>query len=153
VGIDSRPEPLNLARSLKYAADLLIHSSTYSSHEISNAIEEINKLHKPNSLFSGLDAVIVATGANEAFDFGIELLRKHGKLIVVGQPSEKIGFTSHQFIFRDITVIGTLVSDLETCREMVDLVATKGIEVKTKAIVLLVNYLTCRALNLSTSTK
>jgi D-arabinose 1-dehydrogenase-like Zn-dependent alcohol dehydrogenase len=127
VGIDSRKEPLALSKTLKYTADVLVDSS----HGVQPAIKEINKLPKNND-FSGLDAVIIATGALEAFDFGADLLRKHGTLIVVGQPSEKISFSFYQFIFRDIVVKGSLLSDTETCQEMIDMVASKGIEVKTK---------------------
>jgi D-arabinose 1-dehydrogenase-like Zn-dependent alcohol dehydrogenase len=116
-----------LTKTLKHTADLLIDSS----HGTQNAISEINKLKKNNE-FSGLDTVVIATGANEAFEFGADLLRKHGTLIVVGQPSQKIAFTFHQFIFRDITVKGSLLADAATCQEMVDMVASKGIEVKTK---------------------
>ena len=127
VGIDSRKEPLDLTKSLKYTADLLIDSSRGTQR----AIEEIKKLKK-NSIFSGLDAVVIATGANEAFEFGADLLAKHGTLVVVGQPPEKIAFSFFQFIFRDIKVVGSLLSDAKTCQEMVNMVAEKGIEVKTK---------------------
>src|ERR1700685_3128563 len=128
VGIDSRKEPLELTKSLKYTADLLIDSSKGKE----TALEEIKKLKK-NSIFPGLDAVIIATGANEAFEFGADLLAKHGTLVVVGQPPKKIEFTFYQFIFRDIKVVGSLLSDAKTCQEMVNMVAEKGIEVKTKA--------------------
>ena len=127
MGIDSRKEPLQLTKELKYTADLLIDSSQGTE----SALEEIKKLKKNNE-FPGLDAVVIATGANEAFEFGADLLKKHGTLIVVGQPPEKIGFTFFHFIFRDITVKGSLLSDTKTCQEMVDMVASKGIEVKTK---------------------
>jgi alcohol dehydrogenase, propanol-preferring len=129
VGVDSRKEPLELTRSLKYTADLLIDSSQGKD----KALEEIKKLKKNND-FPGLDAVVIATGANEAFEFGADLLRKHGTLIVVGQPAEKIAFSFFQFIFRDITVKGSLLADAATCQEMVDMVADRGIEVKTKVI-------------------
>lgn len=129
MGVDSRKEPLELTRSLKYTADLLIDSSQGKD----KALEEIKKLEKNNE-FPGLDAVVIATGANEAFEFGADLLRKHGTLIVVGQPPEKIEFSFFQFIFRDITVKGSLLADAATCQEMVDMVAAKGIEVKTKVV-------------------
>jgi D-arabinose 1-dehydrogenase-like Zn-dependent alcohol dehydrogenase len=129
VGVDSRKEPLELTRSLKYTADLLIDSSQGKD----KALEEIRKLEKNND-FPGLDAVVIATGANEAFEFGADLLRKHGTLIVVGQPPEKIEFSFFQFIFRDITVKGSLLADAATCQEMVDMVSEKGIEVKTKVV-------------------
>jgi len=143
VGIDSRKEPISLAKTLKYTADLLIDSS----HGVQAAVEQIKKLPKNND-FSGLDAVIIATGAIEAFDFGADLLRKHGTLVVVGQPSEKISFSFYQFIFRDIVVKGSLLSDAVTCQEMVDLVAAKGIEVKTKVFDRRRSSLTFRALSL-----
>jgi threonine dehydrogenase-like Zn-dependent dehydrogenase len=127
VGVDSRKEPLALSKSLKYTADLLINSTEGTEA----ALKEIGKLKKNNE-FPGLDAVVIATGANPAFEFGADLLKKHGTLIVVGQPPEKISFSFFQFIFRDITVKGSLLADTETCQEMVDMVAEKGIEVKTK---------------------
>jgi D-arabinose 1-dehydrogenase-like Zn-dependent alcohol dehydrogenase len=116
-----------LTKSLKYTADLLIDSSKGKEA----AVAEIAKLKKNNE-FPGLDAVVIATGANPAFEFGADLLRKHGVLVVVGQPPEKIQFSFFQFIFRNITVKGSLLADRQTCQEMVDMVAQKGIEVKTK---------------------
>jgi D-arabinose 1-dehydrogenase-like Zn-dependent alcohol dehydrogenase len=112
---------------LKYTADLLIDSSKGKE----DAVAEIGKLKKNNE-FPGLDAVVIATGANPAFEFGADLLRKHGVLVVVGQPPEKIQFSFVQFIFRNITVKGSLLADKQTCQEMVDMVAQKGIEVKIK---------------------
>jgi len=129
VCIDSRKEPLDLTKSLKYTADLLVDSSQGKE----KANEKIKKLKK-NSPFSGLDAVVNATGANEAFEFGADLLAKHGTLVVVGQPPEKIAFSFFQFIFRDIKVVGSLLSDAKTGQEMVNMVAEKGIEVKTKVL-------------------
>jgi D-arabinose 1-dehydrogenase-like Zn-dependent alcohol dehydrogenase len=62
----------------------------------------------------------------------VDLLRKHGTLLVVGQPAEKISFNFQAFVFGDITVRGTLLADTETYQELVEMVASKGIEVKTK---------------------
>jgi alcohol dehydrogenase, propanol-preferring len=132
VGVDARKEPIELTKSLKFTADLLIDSTKGKE----SAVEQIDKLKK-NSEFSGLDAVIIATGANPAFEFGADLLKKHGTLIVVGQPPEKISFTFFHFIFRDITVKGSLLADAKTCQEMVNMVAEKGIEVKTKVHIIL----------------
>jgi alcohol dehydrogenase, propanol-preferring len=127
VGVDSRKEPIELTKSLKYTADLLIDSTKGKDA----ALREIDELKKNNE-FSGLDAVVIATGAIPAFEFGADLLRKHGTLIVVGQPAEKISFTFFQFIFRDITVKGSLLADAKTCQEMINMVADKGIQVKIK---------------------
>jgi len=79
---------------LKYTADLLIDVS----HGIQDAINEVKKLKK-NNPFSGLDAVIVASDDISAFQFSADLLRKHGTLVVVGQPAEKICFDFHFFYF------------------------------------------------------
>ena len=111
VGIDSRKEPIELTKELKYTADLLIDSTK----GVKDAHEAIGKLKK-NNAFEGLDAVVIATGAIPAFEFGAELLRKHGTLVVVGQPAEKISFSFFAFIFRDIKVIGSLLANKETCQ-------------------------------------
>jgi D-arabinose 1-dehydrogenase-like Zn-dependent alcohol dehydrogenase len=148
VGVDSRKEPIELSKSLKYTADLLIDSTKGKEA----ALREIDELKKNNE-FSGLDAVVIATGAIPAFEFGADLLRKHGTLIVVGQPSEKISFTFFQFIFRDFTFKGSLLADAETCQEMINMVADKGIQVKTKVYIHLNFNLIFRALNLTKSTR
>ena len=95
------------------------------------AMKQISELSK-NSNFPGLDAVIVATDSIPAFTYAADILKKHGTLVVVGQPSDPVPVTFHQLIFRDIKVIGSLLSDAKEAQEMVDIIADKKIEITVR---------------------
>lgn len=83
VGIDSRPEPVELARSLstKSVQDYLILQSNTPKDDALNQIQSMDS----NKAWKGLDAVILATDAPESFEYGTALLRNHGTFVLVGQ--------------------------------------------------------------------
>lgn len=83
VGVDSRPEPVELARSFstKSTQDYLILQSDLPKDEALSKIESMD----PNKAWKGLDAVILATDAPESFEYGTALLRNHGTFVLVGQ--------------------------------------------------------------------
>lgn len=128
VAVDARTEPINLAKSLKYPPDLTLNSKDLDAPA---ALEEINKLKK-NTAWPGLDAVIVATDAIPAFTYAADITRKHGLLVVAGQPSEPIPITFHSLIFRDIRVVGTLLSNVKDAQEMINLMVKHDIKVTVK---------------------
>lgn len=126
VAIDTREEPIKLAKSLKYPPTLTLNATETDAKD---AMSHISKLEKPNNAWPGLDAVIVATDSIPAFTYAAEVTRKHGTLVIVGQPADPVPITFHQAIFRDIRVIGSLLSDATEAQEMVDQVARHGVEV------------------------
>jgi len=119
--VDSRQAPLDLVRSLKYAPDYIIDATK----GIEYALKEVGG--------QGADATLMATGYIPAYEYGLQLTRKHGTFVVIGLPEEPIPIHSSQLVFRNITVKGSLLSDAAVIQEMVDMVAEKGIEVKTRA--------------------
>lgn len=121
VCVDVRQAPLDLVKGLKYAPDYAIDATK----GVEYALQEIND--------EGVDATIMATDAIPAYSYGLQLTKKHGTFVVVGQPFESIPIHYNQLIFRDLTIKGSLLSDPDLAREMVNLVAEKGIEVRTKA--------------------
>lgn len=84
VGIDVKADALELARGLKFAPDLVIDAKKPSSDAV-RAIKD-----KFGEGVTGVDAAIIATDAIPSYQFGTDILRKHGTLIVVGQPSDPI---------------------------------------------------------------
>jgi D-arabinose 1-dehydrogenase-like Zn-dependent alcohol dehydrogenase len=126
VAIDNRPEPLELAQNLKYPPDLIIDSS---QTDAANAIKQIKNFQpttKPN--YPGVDVTLVLTDPIPAYKYALAITKKHGTMIVVGQPREPIPIEFRDLIFRDITVKGSLLSNIESARRMIKFVAQYGIQ-------------------------
>lgn len=125
--IDSRKPPLDMCKSLPYPPDILYNSSSVDfdkSDSITKAVE---------SCGGNTDAVIIATDALPAYRLGFEVVKKHGLFMVIGQPKDPIPVSFFSLIFKNVTVKGSLLSDSANLKEMVDLVAEKNIECRTKA--------------------
>lgn len=124
VGVDSRPEPVELAQSLARSNSNGEASSDYlvlqTSTPQAEALEKI-KAMDPEKDWVGLDAVVVATDAQDSFSYATSLLRSHGTFVLVGQPEKGVTFQYHDLIFKDITIIGSLLgsgADLQACIEL-----------------------------------
>jgi len=127
VGIDARPEPVELAEKLKLSPDLTIDASKTS---VQDALREIKKL-RPDDYFGwdGVDAMILTADPVASHRYGLDLTRRHGLVVVVCQPP-KFEFTFNDFIFRDLTIVGHLHGNEDDLQETVDLVSEHGIVVE-----------------------
>jgi propanol-preferring alcohol dehydrogenase len=79
-----------------------------------------------------MDAVIILPSSQKAFDMGMELLRNHGTIVVVSFPKERLAVSANDLVFRDISVVGSLVGRNYQLRQMVDFVVDNNIEVKVR---------------------
>jgi D-arabinose 1-dehydrogenase-like Zn-dependent alcohol dehydrogenase len=125
--VDSRDAPLEMCKKLPYPPDITFNSSAFDAsnpESVSSAIEACG---------GNVDAVILATDALPAYKFGFELVKKHGLFMVVGQPAKPIEVQFFDLIFKDVTIKGSLLGSSREVKEMVDLVAEKKIECRTKA--------------------
>lgn len=120
VCVDTRQAPLDLVKSLKYPPDFAIDATK----GVEYALSEIG---------GSVDAVITATHSLAANEYGLKLVRKHGTFVAIGLPSDPIPIHYNHLVFRNIHIKGSLLSSTTLAQEMVNLVAEKGIEVKTKA--------------------
>ncbi|KAM7217235.1 GroES (chaperonin 10)-like protein [Rhypophila decipiens] len=80
----------------------------------------------------GLDAVIILPESQKAFDYGVGLLKNHGKCIVVSFPKEGFHLSAQDLVFRDITVMGSLVGSNKLLKEMLDFAAQKQVKARIK---------------------
>lgn len=125
--VDARDAPLELCKSLPYPPDITYNSSSFDPSKpetVSKAVEGCG---------GNVDAVIMATDAIPAYKFGFELVKKHGLVMVVGQPADPIPVSFNDLIFKDVTIKGSLLGGSKDVKDMVDLVAEKKIECRTKA--------------------
>lgn len=86
VGIDARPQPIELAKRLKYPPDLLLQTDQVKAQD---ALPKIRALD-PEKPFQGLDAAILLADPQESIDYAVALLARHGLLVLVSQPAEGI---------------------------------------------------------------
>ena len=79
----------------------MCQSLPYPPHHILNSsstdLKDPKSVAKAVETLGGLaDAVIIATDVIPAFDLGLEIVKKHGLFMVVGQPRDPIPIPFHQ---------------------------------------------------------
>lgn len=126
VAVDVKQDALDLAESYRLKPDVSIlatQSSLEAMETITNAVR---------GSYRGVDAAILATDAPPAFDFAAAITRKHGTLVLLGQPEKGITLSYYNVIFRDLKLVGSLVGDKKDTEELVNLVAKHDIQVEIK---------------------
>ncbi|KAF4959447.1 hypothetical protein FGADI_1668 [Fusarium gaditjirri] len=124
--IDVKQDALDLVASYNLKPDVCI----LSTDPAETSMEKITNVIQGD--YPGLGATIVATDAPAAFDFAARLTRKHGTMVLLGQPEEGITISYQNIIFRDLKLIGSLVADTDETEELLELVVKHKIQVKIK---------------------
>jgi hypothetical protein len=105
VGLDARPEPIDLARSLKYPPDLAIDVTKIKAEDALAKVKELDP-EKPFEGVDGMDftladlwpagvaltsfrctAVILLADPQESVDYAVKLTARHGLVVLVSQPA------------------------------------------------------------------
>jgi propanol-preferring alcohol dehydrogenase len=128
VGVDNADAPLFLSRDLATGATI-VDSRVRSADEVVTELGKEDGKHDRGDI--GLDAVIILPESQKAFDYGFSLLRNHGKCVVVSFPEKGFHISARDVVFRDISIVGSLVGSNKTLREMLEFAA----EQKVKAVV------------------
>jgi propanol-preferring alcohol dehydrogenase len=68
--------------------------------------------------------VIILPESQKAFDYGINVLKNHGKCVVVSFPDKGFHFSTGDIVFRDISIVGSLVGSNKILREMLEFAAS-----------------------------
>ncbi|KAE8447528.1 hypothetical protein EG329_010658 [Mollisiaceae sp. DMI_Dod_QoI] len=119
-GMDNSEVALQLAGGLKTGARI-VDVRTEDAADIVRQIGEEDGRTLRGEM--GLDAVIILPESQKAFDYGVDLLRNHGKCVVVSFPDKGFHFSSHAVVFRDISILGSLVGSNKTLNEMLQFAA------------------------------
>lgn len=80
----------------------------------------------------GVDASIVLPESQEAFDFAMALLNRHGTCIVASFPKEGFRLNGKDLIFRDLKVVGVLCGRIQQARDMLDFTAKHGVKTESR---------------------
>ncbi|KAJ4423090.1 hypothetical protein N0V82_002219 [Gnomoniopsis sp. IMI 355080] len=79
-----------------------------------------------------VDAVIILPESQQAFDYGMGMLRDHGKCVVVSFPEAGFHVSARDLVFRDVTIVGSLVGSNKTLRETLAFAAEHNVRAKIR---------------------
>lgn len=85
-----------------------------------------------SSPYRGLDATVLATDHPSAFKLAAALTRKHGTMVLLGQPEKGITMSYRTVIYKDISLVGSLIADTAQAQELVSLFHQHQLEVEVK---------------------
>jgi len=93
-----------------------------------DVVQEILKMTNQ----SGADIVIECSGAASAINTSIDILRKHGRMCVIGIPGDElIKFKWKKAVFKAINVIFHFSSSSTSWSKVLDLIDSKSLDVKS----------------------
>lgn len=130
VGVDSKDEALRLAEEVGGGVGAAAASAAEGRVKVvdarrTGAAELVAEEGR-------VDAVIILPESQAAFDYGMGMLRDHGKCVVVSFPEAGFHVSARDLVFRDITVVGSLVGSNRTLRETLDFAAEHGVRAKIR---------------------
>ncbi|KAJ9137991.1 Alcohol dehydrogenase-like protein [Coniochaeta hoffmannii] len=132
VGVDAADKPLALARDVVDGNEgvRIVDARVEQAKDVRAQIGEEDG--KKDFGDMGLDAIIILPEGQKAFDYGMGLLRNHAKCVVVSFPAEGFHLNAWDVVFRDISIVGSLVGSNKVLREMLQFAAHHGVRAKVK---------------------
>ncbi|KAJ3578785.1 hypothetical protein NPX13_g1775 [Xylaria arbuscula] len=128
VGIDNADAPLKIARDI--AMGRIVDARFESAEKVVTELGKEDRKQDRGDM--GLDAVIILPESQRAFDYGVGLLRNHGRCVVVSFPESGFHVSARDLVFRDISVVGSLVGSNKLSREVLRFAAVNGIRAVLK---------------------
>jgi len=129
LAVDTKQAALDLANSFKHKPDVTMLAKKDSVDSVLDSLKQIS----PDKYgYEGVDAAILATDHPDSFALAAQLTKKHGKMVLVGQPADGITMSFHSVIFKDIRLVGSLLGSVAQANDMMKLMAKGDITVKIK---------------------
>ncbi|KAI5926250.1 GroES-like protein [Camillea tinctor] len=135
VGVDNADAPLQIAREIAAgegpgAGARIVDARVEDANDIAIQFGKEDGKHDRGDM--GIDAVIILPESQKAFNYGITLLRNHGRCVLVSFPEQGFHFSARDVVFRDISIIGSLVGSNKTLRETLQFAAKHNIRARVK---------------------
>lgn len=129
VGVDNADGPLELARQTTSEARI-VDARTEDADAVARKLGQEDGKRDRGDM--GVDAVVVLPESQAAFTYAIKLLRNHGKCVVVSFPEKDIEISARDIVFRDISVVGSLVGSNKLLREMLRFASENGVRASVR---------------------
>ncbi|KAK4657638.1 hypothetical protein QC762_001110 [Podospora pseudocomata] len=138
IGVDVADEPLRvsgeIAETLRQKEGLSVRIMDARISRAEDIVQEMGKEDQRQDRSNmGLDAVIVLPESQRAMDYGVSLLRAHGRCILVSFPANGFHISARDVVFRDISIRGSLVGSNRMLREMVMFAAEHNVQARIKS--------------------
>ena len=104
--------PYNLETALRYGATAALNPLT------EDVVQRVMEL----TVGKGADATVVAAGSPNILTQASECTRKRGEIVLVAMITETIPFYSYTVVFREQTILGTMVYDAQDFQKAADLI-------------------------------
>lgn len=130
LAVDAKQEALDLSLE-----DAVVHKpdlSMLATDDVDEVLERLDEIVKDEFGYKGVDATLLATDNPESFKLAAKLTRKHGKMVLLGQPADGITLSFQDVIFKDISLVGSLLGTAKQGAELMKLVADNKIHLTIK---------------------
>ncbi|OJJ48006.1 hypothetical protein ASPZODRAFT_95133 [Penicilliopsis zonata CBS 506.65] len=124
--VDVKQSALDTVNAYEYRPDVCL----LATDPVEKSLEQIATTI--GGEYPGLDATILATDHPAALKLSIDLTRKHGTLVLLGQPEAGFQIPFHTFVFKDLTLIGSLIADIDQAKELLDMFTKYKLQVAVK---------------------
>ncbi|OQV09303.1 hypothetical protein CLAIMM_13437 [Cladophialophora immunda] len=129
-GVDVAPQALELAAKLKTGAEL-VDASQEPAALVKQRLGQEDQRRHPAEM--GLDAVLILPESQTSFNYGIDLVRNGGLVVVVSFPSEGFRVSAADLVFRRVRVVGSLIGSNKALQGMLDFCVQHGVRASVKA--------------------
>lgn len=129
LGFDAADGPLELARGLETGAKI-VDVRARSAEDVRRDIGEEDGKSERGEI--GLNAVIILPESQAAFEYGMKLLRNHGRCVVVSFPNKGFHVDAGDLVFRDIELVGSLIGSNRCLKEMLEFCGSEGVRAITR---------------------
>lgn len=128
-GVDVTPKALALARDLNTGATI-VDAAVEKAEDVRRKMgEEDGRGHIAEM---GLDAVLILPESQKSFDYGLDLVRNGGLVMVISFPPQGFHVPAGDLVFRRIRVEGSLIGSNRAMREMFDFCVENGVKAKIR---------------------
>ena len=128
-GVDVAPKALELAEELRTGATI-VDASKETAQNVKNKMGHEDGRQLPSEM--GLDAVFILPESQQAFDYGVELVRDGGLVVILSFPSEGFHVAATDLVFRRITVTGSLIGSNRAMRGMFDFCVNNDVRARIR---------------------
>ena len=130
-GVDVAPQALELAGSLHTGADI-VDASKEAADEVRRRMSwgEDDKSRHLSEI--GLDAVLILPNSQKSFNYGIDLVKNGGLVVVLSYPPEGFKICATDLVFRRIRVEGSLIGSNKALRDMFDFCVKHNVRARVK---------------------
>jgi propanol-preferring alcohol dehydrogenase len=130
IGVDVADGPLKVAMDLGTTATIVDARTTTAGEVVDSIRVEDGKVYRAEA---GVDAAIILSDNQEAFQYGVDLLRNHGTCVVVALSDKGFQFAANDVVLRDIRIVGTTLGSISRIREMLQFASCHNIKPTIRA--------------------